>query len=367
MGFFNFNEFLAKHNIDFWNKSTLLCLVGERNVGKTTSPLTEMMERASPENKILIIRITQQQLKMQIQDFNNRFKGKYTIIGGMVYSLKPYAQYNKVLDQDEISYKRDQVVGYVGDINNYQNYKSVEAKDVKMIFFDECIQLQLIPFFYEKLMNMLMTFARFNNPSILLVGNRDTPNNEFMVNWEIEPKESAPEEDLVYNFDENCYYVDLGYKQFEDLYKDQKHIVKVLSKYNQQTDLFMNQGGYLNKIALNVLPYNKRIKDTFNPKFLITFGKRQAALGTFEDGKCVVCINQDAIAKANAEKLMTIPLDSEGYLNADSELIDNEAQKKIISLLLLEYKKQNIFCDSFELLDFLEQKMKLHNFFHGGV
>lgn len=365
MGFFNFNEFLAKHNIDFWNKSTLLAIIGERNVGKTTSPLTEMINKASTTNKILILRTNEKQLRMQIQDFNNRFKNQFMIIGGMVYKLTPYLKYNKLIDQEETLYKRGDCVGYAADINNYQNYKSVEAKDVKMIFYDECIQLQTIPFFYEKLMNMLMTFARFNKPSILLVGNRDTPNNEFMVNWEIEPQEVAPQEDVIYNFAENCYYADLGTEQFKELYKNDTHIVKTLSSFNANTNLYMNEGGYLEKIALNVLPYNKKIKDTFEPSFLVTFGKRYAALGYFEDKKTVVCVHPHSIQKAQEKGLMTIPLDAEGILNQDAALVENEVTENILSNLLLEYKNGNLFCDSFELLTFLEDKMKLNNIFKG--
>lgn len=358
MGFFKFSEFLAKHNIDFWNKSTLLCLVGERNVGKTTSPLNEIMDKTSATSKVFIGRLTDRQLKTQIADFNNRFAGRFIIQTNMIYKLIPYTKYNKLTESDDIFYKKGECVGYVGDVNNHHNYKSVEAKDIKFIFIDEVIQLEVIPLFYEKLINILMTFARFNKPSILLVGNRDTPNNELMVLWEIEPTETAPLEDRVTNFDENCYYVELGSEQFKDLYENDQHIVKTMAKHHQQTDLYLNAGGYLVKNAMNVLPYNKRIKETFDPKYLVTFQKRQAAVGTFNDDNLVVCIHPDAIEKANDQQLLTIPLDADGILNQESVMTSRENTDKILKMLLIEYKKGNMFCDSFELLNFLENKMK---------
>lgn len=359
MPFFNFNNFLKKHKIDFWNQSTLLALIGERNVGKTTSPLTEMMKKASSDNKILIARLTNIQLKTQVADFNNRFSNQYISQAGMIYKLVPYTKFNKLTQDDETLYKRGECIGYMADVSNYHNYKSVEAKDVKMIFIDEVIQLDIIPLFYEKLMNLLMTFARFNKPSILLVGNRDTPNNELMVLWEIEPTEIAPKEDRVINFDKNCYYVELGSDQFKDLYSDDDpHIVKTLSKHHSQTDLYMNYGGYLIKNAMNVLPFKKRIKETFDAKYMITFGKRVAVVGTFENDKLVVCINQEAIDIAESEKLITIPLDSEGAINRQSITTTIETSEKITKQLLIQYKKGNLYCDSFELLNYLEQRMK---------
>lgn len=364
MGFFNFDDFLKKHNIDFWGKSTLLTLIGERNVGKTTSPLTTMMEKARSDYKILICRLTNTQLKLQVADFNSRYANKFVSQAGLIYKLTPYSKYNKILECDETFYKRGECVGYMADVSNYHNYKSVEAKDIKMIFIDEVVQLDIIPMFYEKLINLLMTFARFNKPSILLVGNRDTPNNELMVLWEIEPTEIAPKEDRLINFDTNCYYCELGSEQFKDLYDQDNdpHIVKTMAKHHKQSDLYLNQGGYLVKNAMNVLPYHKKIKATFDPKYMVTFQKRHAVVGTFDNDKLVVCINEHAIDLANKENLLTIPLDNEGVLVHDAIITSQDNTDKILRILLNEYKKGNMYCDSFELLNFLEQRMRFVGF-----
>lgn len=364
MPFFNFTDFCRKHNIPFFEKSCCVCVVGERNCGKTTSPLTLMMERASPDNKILIARITEKQLKMQVQDFNNRFAGKFQIWGGMVYKLEKFNQIvkKKVIGETDI-YKRGECVGYVADLNNYHNYKSVEAKDVKMIFLDEIIQLDNIQLFYEKLVNLFMTFARFNEPSILMVGNRDTPNNEIMVSWEIEPLPDAPKEDIVYKVGENMWYVDLGTEQFKDLYDRTTkgtHIIKTLATFNAVTNSYINEGGYLQDFSLQVVPYRKKLADTFNPMYLVTFGERIAALGKCLENGIAICKHPDAIKKAKDENLVTIPLDNNGYLVQDSILATTENQSKILNMLLLEYKKGNFWCDSFELLEWLKDKMKFY-------
>lgn len=365
MGFFNFSDFCNKHNIPFFEKSCCVCIVGERNTGKTTSPLNMFMERASEKNKVLICRTTEKQLKMQVNDFNNRFKGRFQIWGGLIYKLIPYNKINQRNVEDDTYYRRGECVGYAADLNNYHNYKSVEAKDVKMIFFDEVIQLDQVQLFYEKLINLFMTFARFNNPSILMIGNRDTPNNEIMVSWEIEPMLEAPKEDIVYNVGPNTWYVDLGTDQFKDLYDitdgRDPHIVKTLAKFNATTDLYLNEGGYLQEFSLKVVPFKKKLQDTFDPLYLCTFGERLCVLGHCFDGKLCIVKHPEAIEIAKEQKLETFPLDAKGYLVPDSVLTTREVSDKILKTMLIEYKKGNLFCDSFELLDFIKQRMSFYN------
>lgn len=366
MPFFNFTDFCKKHNIPFFDKSCCVCIVGERNCGKTTSPLNLFMERATAENKVLICRTTEKQLKTQIQDFNNRFRGKFQIWGGLIYKLLPFDKVNrrKVYDNETL-FRRGDCVGYVADLNNYHNYKSVEAKDVKMIFFDEVIQLDQVQLFYEKLINLFMTFARFNNPSILMVGNRDTPNNEIMVSWEIEPLLEAPKEDVVYHVGHNTWYIDLGTEQFKDLYDGSDgrdpHIVKTLAKFNTTTDLYLNEGGYLQEFSLKVVPFKKKLKETFDPLYLVSFGERLAVLGHCYDKKLCIVKHPEAIEKAKAENLEALPLDSRGYLVPETILTTKEVSDKILKTILIEYKKGNLFCDSFELLDFIKQRMSFYN------
>lgn len=361
MAFFNFTDFCRKHNIPFFEKSCCVCIVGERNCGKTTSPLNLFMERASATNKVLICRTTEKQLRMQIQDFNNRFSGRFQIWGGLIYKLQPFNKVNgRLVKETETLYRRGECVGYVADLNNYHNYKSVEAKDVKMIFFDEVIQLEQVQLFYEKLINLFMTYARFNQPSILMIGNRDTPNNEIMVSWEIEPLKEAPKEDVVYHIDTNTWYVDLGTEQFKDLYENDEndpHIVKTLAKYNHITNLYLNEGGYLEEFSLRVVPFKKKLQDTFDPLYLVTFGERLAVLGHCYDKKLCVVKHPEAIQLAKDHNLQTFPLDAKGYLVPDSVICGRDTSEKILKTLLIEYKKGNVFCDSFELLEFLKQKM----------
>lgn len=367
MGFFIFSDFCKKHNIPFYEKSCCVCVVGERNCGKTTSPLNEFMERASSTNKILIARLTEKQLKTQIQDFNNRFSGRFQIVGGLIYKLqKTLRPHYKKYDGDPFMFKRVECVGYVADLNNYHNYKSVEAKDVKLIFIDEIIQLDNMQMFYEKLINLFMTFARFNKPSILMIGNRDSVNNEIMVSWEIDPQKEAPTEDVVYNVAENVWYVDLGTEQFKDLYQQEDqdpHIVKTIAKFNPITNSYLNQGGYLVDYSLNVVPYKKKLEATFKPKFLCTFGERLAVFGECLDGKHAIVKHPDAIKAAqdyreDGKQLMTIPLDTQGFLVAESELVEKDVIESYLRTFLLLYKKGELYCDSFEMFDWLKQKMR---------
>lgn len=364
MPYFSFNNCMKKHNIPFWEKSCCVCLVGERNCGKTTDPLNLFMSKAAPNNKILIARITEKQLKTQIQDFNNRFANRFIIVGGLIYRLEQQKRTShKKHKDDDIIYRRTECVGYCADLNNYHNYKSVEAKDVKMIFIDEVIQLDSIQMFYEKLVNLFMTFARFNKPSILMVGNRDTVNNEIMVSWDIEPRKEAPKEDVVYEVAKNTYYIDLGTEQFKDINEtseDEPHIVRTMASFNAITNSYLNEGGYLVDFSLNVVPYKKKLEATFDPKYLLTFGERLCVLGSCLENKHCIVKHPDAIKKAQEEGLITIPLDMEGYLVPDSELVNMETCENILRMLLVLYKKGELYCDSFEMFEWLKTKMKVH-------
>lgn len=358
MGFFNFSECIKKHNIPFYDKSCCLFLLGERNCGKTTSPIYEFMNQASETNKILICRNTKEQLKISVQDFNVRFAGKFQVYGGMIWKLQTVVALDKNKEEYEV-FKRTECVGYVADLNNYHNYKSVQAKDVKLIFFDEVIQLDGISNFYEKLVNLFMTFVRFNQTSILLIGNRDSPNNELMVNWDITPKQEAPKEDEVVNVKDNIWFVNLGTEQFKDLYNqsNEPHIIKSLASLNTTTDSYINEGGYLQDFSMMVINYNSNMASTFDAYYLITYKEKEAVVGTFGEDKLAICISLDAVKKAKDLGLKVIPIDTMGFLVCDSEIMDEEYTDKILRRLLLEYKKKNLYFDSFEVLEWMKTKM----------
>lgn len=358
MSFFNFKECMKKYNIPFFEKSCCVAIVGERNNGKTTNTLEPLMDMVSETSKILICRNTREQLKTATQDFNVRFSGRFQIYGSMVWKLKTVLAKDKSGEEYEV-YKRTECVGYVADLNNYHNYKSVQAKDVKYIIFDEFIQLDNITDFYPKLVNLFMTFCRFNNTSIVLIGNRDCANNELMVNWDITPKPEAPEEDEVINVVDNIWFINLGTKQFRDLYdKDgEKHIIKSLASLNTITDTYINKGGFLQDISLNVLNFKRHMKDTFEPYYLINYLEKKAAVGRFGDDKIAICISKDAVDAALEEGLKIIPVDTTGFLIDDSELVEEEYSDKILRLLLYQYKKNNLYFDSFEVLEWIKKKM----------
>lgn len=357
MGYFNFQNMLDKYNIPFWDKSCCVAIVGERNTGKTTNPLESFMERAAENYKIVICRNTREQLRTAIQDFNVRFAGRFQIYGNMVWKLKEVKSKDKNGEEDWI-HKRSECVGYVADLNNYHNYKSVQAKDVRMIFFDEFIQMDNITDFYQKLVNLFMTFVRFNQTSILLVANRDCANNELMVNWDIPPQKEAPKEDLVYNVKDNIWFVDLGTEQFKDLYEGKDpHIIKSLASLNTETDTYINGGGFIHDFSLNVLNFRRHMKDTFEPFYLINYLEKRAAVGKFGDEKLAICITKDAVDIANEQGLKVIPVDTTGFLIDESELVDEEYSDKILRMLLYQYKKNNLYFDSFEVLEWIKKKM----------
>lgn len=135
-------------------------------------------------------------------------------------------------------------------------------------------------------------------------------------------------------------------------------MVDELASTNEQTDNYLNKGGFLKHFNLNILNYNKHIKDTFDPKFLLTFGEEEFAFGTFiknNESKTCICIARDAIEKAIKEQLLTICIDSFGLFNYKSVNLDRSDIDNLFELIIYEIKSNNLYADNFDILEYLKK------------
>lgn len=162
----------------------------------------------------------------------------------------------------------------------------------------------------------------------------------------------APEEDRVIEVDSNVYFCELGTKQFEHLYNndDQPHIIKTLAKFNVTTDNYINKGGYLKDLSLQVLSYRK-ISPDFDPLYKVSYGERTATIGKYKKDCLAMVINPEAVKIADEQNLRMFPLDTQGYLISDSEFTDRIQTDKLIFQLLTYYKKGKLYFDSFEVYE----------------
>lgn len=364
-GFFDFEQLckslIEKYNFDWINEAHTIFLICERNRGKTTSPLNYMLKNCTDKKRFIWGRLNKEQTKSFIQDFNNRseYYGKFIIKRNAFYNARIIIQKDKDDNEFESVISYGLPIGHVVDLNNQVNLKSVSGENIRYFIIDEVVQDPPIKGLYGKFINLAKTFERFNKVSFLLISNRDTPNNEFLVNWGVDPTKEAP----IYNRIEfptpRTCYIDMGTKQFEKL--KEKYgltMVEELASTNEMTDNYLNKGGFLKHFNMNILNYNKHIKDTFDPKFLLTFGEDDFAFGTFiKDGslKSCICISSDAIKKAVDQNLVTICIDNFGLFNYRSINIDKDDIDNLFELIIYDIKQNNLYADNFDILEYLKK------------
>lgn len=358
-GYFNLESTLKKYKVDWQTDSCIFCVNAIRNVGKTTSALNWLMPQINQSRKIGFIRNNEEQLKAFKQDFNSRFAGKFMISGIMVYEVNTVTELDD--DGNEITkYSKGHHVGYCGSISTYTKIKSIEAANIRYILFDEYNEADLaIRQIYVKWINMIKTLTRFNKVFILMLGNRDTPNNEFMVKWGVLPQTDEFYSDYFVKFSDRGYFLEMGSKQFDDLEND-KTLANELAQFDNDSKRYL-EGGYAQKMTLQVVPYYVIIHNTFNPLFKVCLKGNIIAFGEFTHkiyGK-VFCLVQEkcAIDKATSENLQTFSLDSLSYQSAESKLNTQESIYNIVEKIFRLHKKRKLFYDSFDILSDMIDKM----------
>lgn len=357
--YFDLQETLDKYKINWKSDSVIFCVNAIRNVGKTTSALNWLMPQVNGSNKIGFIRNNEEQLKAFRQDFNSRFAGKFMISGIMVYTVET------IIGQDHegnetLVYKKGNHVGYCGSISTYTKIKSIEAANLRFILFDEYNEADLaIRQIYVKWINMVKTLTRFNKVFILMLGNRDAPNNEFMVKWGVMPQTNEFFDDYFVKFSSRGYFLEMGSKQFDGLEND-KTLANELAQFDNDSKRYLD-GGYAQKMTLQVVPYYVVIHKTFNALFKLCLKGNIVAFGEFNHsqyGESYAMVQeQEAIDIANKENLQTYSLDSLSYQVQESKLNTQESIYGIVEKLFRLHKKRKLFYDSFDTMNDMIDKM----------
>lgn len=352
-----------KYKVDWFKEAVTFFWMCERNRGKTTNPLKTMLEFCNEKMRFVWSRLNKEQTKNFITDFNNRteFYGKYIIKRSSFFKAKIIVNTDKEGNEYESVVTVGQPIGHVVDLNNQVNLKSVSGENIRFFIIDEVVQDPPMKNLYGKFINLAKTFERFNTVSFLLIGNRDTPNNEFLVNWGIDPTKEAPIFNRIEQPTPRTFFIDMGTQQFKQLEANYGFsMVNELASVNEQTNNYLNKGGFLRHFSMNVLNYNKHIKNTFDPKFLLTFGEEQFCFGTFFNNKtnkesACICINSHAVNLAVVESLTTICIDPMGIFNYESINIDREDLDSLFELIIYEIKNNNLYADNFDILEYLKK------------
>lgn len=348
-------------------KSMLLCINAERNIGKTTCWLNYLFDsgRVCEMRKVGYLRIKDNQIRRFRGDFNNRFKGRYEASGGMFYKLSKTVKMSK--DEEEIiTYEREECVGYYGSVNCFAEIKSVEASNIKYILFDEYNEDTSLRNLYTNFINLITTLGRFNEMLIVMLGNRDTANNDFMVKWKVLPQENTYGEDSIIEFDDNCFFMELGTKQFEAL-GNKDTIWRRLARFDYNADRYLS-GGYAKDVSMYVVPFDVIAKPSFEPLFMVVLKGRPLVIGSFKHSKygnkqCyILCEDKYAIEKAKEENLEMFSLDASGYQNGDAKLNNGDSIESIIKSMLLAHRRCELFYDGFDIMNDFCEKMLMVKF-----
>lgn len=365
-GYFSFEKVIdflkSDYKVDFNNGNVCLFIMGPRNNGKTTSLMTYYLENVVNENeKILFCRTKQEEKKKFVSDFNDFYYGRFQIYGSILYRTKITQSTKKDGSIEERQQIVGRSIGYCADITTAANYKGAKAQGIKWIMIDEVVSIDPTPKLYWKLINLLTTFKRDNTPSIVMIGNRDNPNNEIMNAWGVKPHFDPPKDNRVELVEttQRCFFIDLGTEQFEKLKRKRGFdVVSEMASLNEETDNYLNNGGFSQRQSMRVLKYTTEIAETFKPKFFLTYEENRFCFGSFiyeNQEHVVICQHSKAIKKGMDENLATIAIDKFGLLNQESIEIDKEDIEKLFKMLIFEYKKENLYSDNFDILDYLKK------------
>lgn len=324
----------------------LLVACGPRNIGKTTDTYKHNITvdgGFTEKKKTAILRNTDKEVITARQDFNNRFLNKMRAVGNFIYTLKK-TYIEKDGEKVEI-YQKDKHVGYIAAISTYTNLKSIEAKDVRFIIYEEFNEDTAIGRnIYPAFINLITTLIRFSDCKIYMLGNKDGFMSDFYINWNIIPQVQN-DNDVLYNIGDFGIWLELGNKDYSDLGNSDTLFYK-LAMLDNRTKSYLN-GGYIHGINPIVKNYTEILKD-FKLIYYIAVDEQKYLFGKHYNQYAIISpwnVNYEFDSKY---KVYSVDLISR--LLKESEILDEDDNAEIIENLLLLIKKQNVFFDSYDTL-----------------
>lgn len=342
--FFSWKNLYKKY--PFLKNSRIIAICGPRNIGKTVDTYEYVINTRkgfTPTHKVAILRNTDRECLAYKQDFNNRFAGKFRVVGNYIYSLKQTTIEKKGETFDIL--EKDELVGYMAGISTYTNLKSIEAKDVKTIIYEEFNEDTSIGRnIYSAFINLLTTLERKNKILLLMLGNKDGFMSDFYVNWNIIP-DINNDEDRIFPIGKVGFWIELGNKQFRDL-KNDKMLSYELAMLDNRTKSYM-MGGYLQNIDSLVVNFETILKN-FEPQFYIAVQEQKYTFGKFNNNYALV-----SPWNLNYEFDSNLPVYSVDLISRllqDSKILDDDDLKEVIEFVLRLIKNKELYFDSYDTL-----------------
>lgn len=343
--FFKLTNYFPNWKEQLLNK---ICVInGGRNVGKSYNLLELMSEFFDEMNKFLYLRINDTKAKIAAAQFNQNWHGKFQVAStGFVYRC----EYDE--KKDRVYPLKDQVVGFIGSIRQYNNVKSLQFSNLRFVLFDEYNESISTSEDYAAFVNILTTFQRFSDIYTFLIGNRDSANNQFMVAFDLLLADDYTFTTIqtINDYDDPTsepigYFVELGSDDFSELDNSSRLATK-LSRLSDITRKYQDGSGYAYDTTRLVVPYRRIIKPTAKPLFSLFFAGKRFVLGKFTkpNGKIGFFISTQYKDKF---KGAIISIDKFGEL-FDITQADDETKFRIVELIKQHLKSNNLYFSSFE-------------------
>lgn len=357
-GYFSLKGYINEVVGKDWNKRSFSMIIqAERNIGKSYGTwefiADEIWEKSNYTEKVAYLRTNLEKVKNFISFFNAKFKGKYMIIGNMIYRVF-FDDLGKEIKSQRIE------LGVVASLSSEENWRSGEFKNYRLIFWDEFNEENKVSRVFKKVINLFKTIERFqSNIIFLLMGNKIDGNNDILVKLEIEPDFSQPEDfcieieppyvDELTNDRHRIYYVEIGSNTFKHLNQSNQG-ANIWAQFDRESNNFLNKGGYLNRHVNDVLIYRTRIAPTAQVKYYLSYGEFKFEYGTFERG---IYFHEIPEIPQNAK---CIALDVLGSMRFKDSKKYNDLQdyKEFAEMLSAKSKRKELFFTTFETKIMLE-------------
>lgn len=287
-GFFNLKGYIEEVVGANWrNKSFSFIIQAERNMGKSYGTWEfiekEIWIKSNFTERIAYLRTNLTKLKPIKSFFNSKYKGRYLMTDTHIWKVE-FDEQGKEIKENRIE------LGVVVGVMNEENWRSGEFSNYRLIFWDEYNEATQQDSIYEHWVNLFKTIER-KQPNLIaiLVGNKIDESNDILVNLEIElPDYIEQKDDYLIKVqdkkgEDRIYFIDISKDTFKHLDQDNQ-LANVWATFNEKTDIFLNKGGYLNRLTSDVLVYRKRIEPSKQIKYFVSFEDKVYEYGEFDRG-----------------------------------------------------------------------------------
>jgi len=331
-------------------KSFLFMINGPRNIGKSYSYWDRVIKNGwlTPNKRIVYLRTTDITIKERSKkDFNQKFYGRYEMTNTHIYELIAKEYINKkgvVIDTKII---KGEIVGYAVGMNTDTKTRSGEFENVVSIFFEEYNDFIYQQDIFNKTIQLLCTIIRFQQCEIILMGNKNTASNQFMVNFGIEKADTNQGKDTWLKIDSWIFYLDIDHTSF--MWEENKETIWFnLAKYSPKTKNFM-EGSFMDDFNSKVINFNRFIEPTFKAKWKLIIMGSPYIYGSFDKGYCLI----EEVYSPNEEVKM-FAMDLKSNLVNKAKILDKSDISDLASKLGSQFKNGKLFFSDFYTLQLCE-------------